>query len=287
MTVTGQRVIVAEAGIYDDLDEVAYHGDPVPAGSLSYSGAKKLLPPSTPARFAWERAHPPAPTSAMERGTAAHRLLLGTGPELCVVDAKDWRTRAAQEEAAEIRARGGVPLLPDQMQAAREMADALHANETARALFDSARGGKPEQSLFWPDPDFGIWRRCRFDWLPDLDGPMPIAADYKTIARSADDRSVQRAVTDFRYFMQAPWYSDGVAAITGLEIPFVFVFQETSPPYLVRVVQLSDAAMTAGRRWNAAACERFRDCTQAGVWPGHDDEVLTIDLPPWAARGDF
>ena len=46
------EVVVDEPGVYDGLDEAAYHADPVPGGSLSASGAKLLLPPSCPALYA-------------------------------------------------------------------------------------------------------------------------------------------------------------------------------------------------------------------------------------------
>jgi hypothetical protein len=35
------------------------------------------------------------------------------------------------------------------------------------------------------------------------------------------------------------------------------------------------------------ACERFRDCTESGIWPGYSDEpedIETIRLPPWVTR---
>ena len=63
--------VITEPGVYT-MDEADYHADPVPGGSLSCSGAKKLL--ACPARFAYDREHPPAPTPAMELGTAAHKL---------------------------------------------------------------------------------------------------------------------------------------------------------------------------------------------------------------------
>src|SRR5438270_12221695 len=100
---------VTAPGVYD-LPEYVYHADPVPGGSLSQSGAKKLLA-TCPARFRYERDHPPAPTDAMELGTAAHKLVLGIGPDLVEVEAKDWRTKAAQEAAEVARARGAVPVL--------------------------------------------------------------------------------------------------------------------------------------------------------------------------------
>jgi hypothetical protein len=287
MTATAEDILITAPGIYDDLDEDVYHRDPVPAGSLSFSGAKKLLPPSTPARFKYDLDHPPAPSQSMELGTAAHKLVLGSGPHLAVVDAENWRTSAARAEADEIRTAGGIPLLPGEYAQVKAMAAAIRAHPVASALFDPDRGGHAEQSLFWADEAAGIWRRARLDWMPDLDGPRPILADLKTTGKQADPRSIARAMTDYRYFMQSPWYADGVKAITGLDLPFVFCFLETNPPYLISVVQLDGEAVRAGRMWNAVACERYRDCTESGIWPGYGNEVHRIVLPAWVARGDF
>jgi hypothetical protein len=60
--------------------------------------------------------------------------------------------------------------------------------------------------------------------------------------------------------------------------------QEKTPPYLVAVYELDALAMEAGRARNRRAAEMFRDCTEAGVWPGYSSEVELISLPPWATR---
>ena len=121
MTAVAEAAILTEAGVYEIAEDV-YHADPVPGGSLSSSGARKLLPPSCPARFRHERDHPPASTPSMERGTAAHRLVLGTGAEIVQVDAADWRTKAAQDERDKARADGKVPLLAAECRKVQDMA---------------------------------------------------------------------------------------------------------------------------------------------------------------------
>ena len=117
-------MIVTEPGVYT-MDEADYHADPVPGGSLSCSGAKKLL--ASPARFAYDREHPPAPTRAMEMGSAvhAHELVLGTGAQIVVIDADNYRTKAAQEAAAAAREAGAVPLLTAEHDQVQAMAAAL------------------------------------------------------------------------------------------------------------------------------------------------------------------
>ena len=79
------------------MDEATYHGDPVPGGSLSSTGARKLLPPSCPALFRWQQDHP-VHKDVFDFGSAAHRLVLGAGPEIALLDYDNMRTKAAQEE---------------------------------------------------------------------------------------------------------------------------------------------------------------------------------------------
>ena len=272
--------VITEPGVYT-MDEADYHADPVPGGSLSASGARKLL--ASPARFAYDREHPPEPTPAMELGTAAHRLVLGTGPELAVIDAPDWRTRAAKEAAAAAREAGAVPLLTTEHEQVQMMAAALRNHPIAAALFDPERGD-PEQSLFWTDDRTGVWMRARLDWLPRHPPGRLIIGDYKT-AISASPDGFTRDVANFGYHQQAAFYCDGATALGLADNPaFLFVVQEKAAPYLVAVYELDVLAMEAGRARNRLAAEMYRDCTEAGIWPGYPAEIGLISLPPWATR---
>ena len=272
---------VTEPGVYDGMPEAEYHADPVPGGSLSASGAKLLLPPSCPARVRSDQLFPPPPKDTFEFGTAAHRLVLGAGPEIVIVDAPDWRTRAAKEARDAARFEGHVPLLPADAFIVESMAVAIRAHPLAGALLDPERG-KAEQSLFWQDDETGVWRRARLDFLRDR-----IIVDYKTCDR-ADRESIRKAVANYGYHIQDAQYRDGVRALGIDDDPaFLFVFQEKTPPYLVNVVQLDDDAVAAGRERMRLACEIFRDCTESGCWPGYSDitrDPDVISLPPWAAR---
>jgi hypothetical protein len=267
------RVAVIAPGVYE-LDEAIYHADPVPAalgGSLSCSGTKLLLPPSVPAKFDYYRRHPKPPTAAMEFGSAAHRLVLGTGPDLVRVGADSWRTNYAKAAAAEARARGAVPLLSDDYET---------------ALLSPERG-KPEQSIFWRDAEYEIWRRSRLDLFPDPSPGYAYISDYKTCA-SADPESISKAAWNYGYYRQDPFYRDGFTAICpGIDVRFLFIFQEKEPPFLVNVIQLSGDAVRAGREANRAAIEKFCHCTEAGIWPGYQDEasnkIGVIGLPRWAS----
>lgn len=268
---------ITEPGVYDIPNDV-YHADPVPAGSLSSSGARKLLPPSCPAKFKYERDHGQAPTDTFDFGHAAHGLALGDGPDLVKVDAGDWRTKAAQEQREAARAEGKVALLAADYAAVHAMADALRDHPIASRLFTN---GKPEQSLFWIDEDDDVWRRARLDWLPQGSGGRLIIPDYKS-TRSAAPDAISKHLADYSYHGQAAWYLDAVHAL-GLaeDAAFVFVFQEKAPPYLVTVAEPDPMALRIGREQNRRAIEVFAECQATDTWPGYSTDIELIGLPAW------
>ena len=272
---------VTEPGVYD-LPEFIYHADPVPGGSLSQSGAKKLLS-TCPARFRYEQDNPPGPTRAMELGTAAHKLVLGVGADLVEVEAKDWRSKDAKEAADAARARGAVPLLSEEMRTVEAMAEALSQHPIARALLNRD-AGTPEASLFWRDDETGVMLRSRFDFLPDRGvRDRLLVSDYKTCVSAHPDK-FQKSAYDFGYFQQAAWYLSGVRAL-GLadDAAFVFIAQEKAPPYLVSVFDVDFVALDYGHSRNREAIDLFAECVAANHWPGYADDVVTLRLPRWAA----
>lgn len=281
MTATTVHTEITGPGVYD-IPADAYHADPVPGGSLSSTGARRLLPPSCPAKFRYWLDHPPAPTDAMQLGTAAHRAVLGVGAELVEVRADTWRTKAAQQQRIEAAEAGAVALLTEQFEQAQAMATALRADKRAAALFDPGHG-IPEQALIWRDPESGIWRRALLDFLRhrETTGRL-VVVDYKTAAK-ADEESVRQAILRFGYHQQGAWYADGVRAL-GLadDVPVVLVVQETDPPYLVNAVQLDQPAMRIGGWLNRQAIDLYAECTRTGHWPGYGDDIRFSGLPYWA-----
>lgn len=274
--------LVDDPGMYADIPEADYHGD---RGSLSQSGAKKLLPPSCPAIFHYERENPPATKKHFDEGHAAHALVLGAGdpiveiPDELLSSAGATNTKAAKEFIAEARANGNTPLKSDSYRTVHAMADALRAHPLATTLFSA---GRPEVSAYWEDDETGVTRRCRFDWLPDsIPGRRLVVPDYKTTT-DANPNKFAKSAADYGYYMQAPWYLDALAALdVDYDAAFVFVAQSKTPPYLVSVVQLDHDALTLGHRLNRLALEIYADCESSGVWPGYGDDVHYVALPSW------
>ncbi|MFC4912550.1 PD-(D/E)XK nuclease-like domain-containing protein [Actinomadura gamaensis] len=275
---------ISRPGVYDLAAEV-YHADPVVGGSLSSSGARKLLA-TCPARFEYERTHPRPPTAALDLGTAAHQLVLGVGAELVEVKAADWRSKAAKEQREDAHAEGKVPLLSDDFVRVHEMAEALRANELASALLGGT--GRAEQTLIWQDGPTKVWRRALVDWLPASEpSGLMYLADYKT-AHSAHPDAISKAVATYGYHAQGAWYGDGAIELGLAErVVFFLVAQEKERPYLVTVVQLDQVAIDAGRHHNRRALELYAKCRATDTWPAYADGVALIGLPGWAENRFF
>ncbi|UBU09995.1 PD-(D/E)XK nuclease-like domain-containing protein [Nonomuraea gerenzanensis] len=272
------------AGVHD-IPHDAYISDPVSGGSLSSTGARKLLQPGGPAKFRWEKDHPEPPRKTFDLGHAAHQLVLGAGPELELIPADEWRTKEIKAQVARARERGAVPLRPADWQMVHGMADAIRRHPVASRLFEPG-AGQAEQSLIWQDSESGVWRRARPDWLrPGTD--RLICCDYKTTISAADD-AIAKTVANLGYHQQDAWYVDGLQALGLDDQPaFLFVLQEKAPPYLIRIVQLDPDAEWAGRRLNRRAIDIYAACTATGIWPGYDPEIGLISLPRWASIATF
>lgn len=274
-------VVVTTPGVYD-MPADTYHADPIPrpGRSLSSSGARRLMA-TCPARYIYEADHPKPSTKAMELGTAAHKEILGVGPELHRMGFDDYRSGAAKAERDEAYERGAVPLKPAEYDQVQEMAAALRENELATALLGGT--GRAEQALFWRDGPTRVWRRALLDWLSPKgpDGRIYLA-DYKT-AESAHPDAISKSLVNFGYHQQGAWYVDAVRAL-GLadDVPFLLVVQEKTAPYLVSVVQLTEVAMEAGRHENRKALQLFARCMKSGVWPPYVEGVAQVGLPGWA-----
>lgn len=276
---------VTEPGTYDDMPLDVYHADPVPAGSLSSTGARKLLAPSCPAKFRYEQIHGQGPKDEYDFGTAVHTFTLGTGPRIVAIDARSWQTVAAREQRAAERADGNIPLLAKDYERAREVARAVRNNPSAAALLRPDRGIF-ERSLFWRDPETGVWRRGRPDCLTASAEGRCLIVDVKS-TESAAPEDFARSVHRFGYHQQGATYIDGVIALGIDPNPeFLMIAVEKQPPYLCEVYALEPFALSLGRARNRRALEVFKRCTETGNWPGYTDDITYLALPGWAERAD-
>ncbi|MGY4902523.1 PD-(D/E)XK nuclease-like domain-containing protein [Streptomyces sp. 900116325] len=284
MTSTIEPVATApELGIHPDLSNADYHADKT---SLSSSGARKLLPPSTPAAFRYEQDHPQPATKTFDYGNAAHKLVLGNGPELALIEHDTWTTKAAKAKVTEARERGAIPLKQHEMDMVTAMAAAIQKHPLAAALLDPAYGA-PEQSGFWLDGPTGIRRRVRFDWLPSAQSGRLVIPDYKTAA-DASNRVMQKEIEKYGYNQQADWYEEAARALGlgGDDAELLLIVQEKKAPYLINVIGIEFGSRIIGGAKNRTAINTFAECTATGIWPGYGDEPNYLALPGYAENRD-
>ncbi|MET8826028.1 PD-(D/E)XK nuclease-like domain-containing protein [Streptomyces sp. NPDC004610] len=254
--------------------------------ALSSSGARKLLPPSSPAHFRHEQDHPQPPKKVFDLGNAAHQLVLGQGATLRKIDHEVWNTTTAKTAVADAREAGEIPLKPAEYRQVHDMADALRRHPIASLLFDPAHG-TPERSLFWRDDRTGVMRRARLDWLPAPRAGRLIIPDYKT-CRSAAPDALEKAIEEYGYHQQDDTYRSACKAlgIADETAAFVFVCQEKTAPYVITVIEVDAIARRIGAARNRCALETFARCTETGYWPGYSDDVVPVSLPGWAETRD-
>lgn len=262
---------MTDPGFYDHIPEAEYHAD---RSSLSVSGAKTIL--RSPALFRWQQDHP-VHKDVFDFGSAAHQLVLGVGPGIAVIPPTS-RAKADQEahKAAKgaARAEGKIPLTADDHARVVAMADRLSEHTLAMRLLSD---GRPEVSAYALDEATGVMRRCRFDWLGST-----VLTDYKS-CQSADPRDLAGrygAVSKWGYDKQAAWYTDLARDLGHPAAAFAFIFQEKTEPYQVTVAYVDDADLEDARAANRVALERFRDCTESGIWPGYvpSDSAVRLSL---------
>lgn len=271
---------VTGPGVYQ-LTAEQYHARP----ELSSTGARKLLPPSCPALFAYDREHGEPTKRVWEIGSAAHKLILGVGPKLVLVDKARWDTNEVKAKLADIRAAGNIPLKLADYEQIRAMAKALGEHPFAGQLFKPGTG-EPEQALIWQDKETGVPCRALLDWLPySVSGGRLVVPDYKSAA-SAEPGKFARAMADHGYHVQLAWYLAGVRAL-GLgdeRAAGLLVAQEKTPPYLVTVVQPDPTAMRMGEIRMREALRLYAECSASGRWHGYADDVVLAELPPWETK---
>jgi hypothetical protein len=278
----GERI--AAPGCYAGIPIDFYHGTPTVGPSISSSGLRTIWAKS-PAHY-WCRSAlnpdrvPDEPNDAFDLGSAAHHWLLGEdrfSESFVLSPYDDFRSKEARAWRDAVRDAGRTVLTAKQMSQIRGMRDGLMRNPLVREA--GILDGLVERSLFWTDPDTGVWLRSRPDVIPTASG---LFVDLKTTSVVRDD--IAKTIGAYGYAMQAALLRIGCRA---LKIPFEqfsFVFVEKDPPHCARVVVLKDHELDRGEKCIRAALRIFVDCLASGVWPGpggDQDDAEWIESPTW------
>jgi len=279
---------IASPGIFADISANDYHADPCPTPSFTQSIAKLLLDHS--ALHAWH-AHPrlnpafePDDPTKFDIANAAHTYLLGRGRDLVIVEAEDWRTKIAQETRKAAIAQGKQAVLGGQAERAAKMAAAAHKQLKAAGFADAFEFGDAEAVIAWREGD--VWFRSMIDWL---DPDRRIVWDLKTTRASAAPHALPSKMADDGWCIQAAMHERGLAVLDPKNAgrrKHRFVCQECEEPYALTITEISEAAMTMGRKQLDYAVELWSRCMAVGTnveaWPGYPFEIQRPDYPGWA-----
>lgn len=264
-----------------------YIRDPAPAPSLSPSVAHLLVTRS--ARHAWH-AHPklnaawePEATTESDVGSIAHALFLEhDASRVVIVEADDWRTKAAKEARDTARAEGKLPILAAKYEAVEAMVAEVKRAVADSELADVFRDGQAEQTMLWQEDR--VWCRTRPDWQS---ADRRVLVDYKTTGGNAEPDAWARAqLLGMGYDMQAAFGVRAVSVLAQVHEPaFVFVVQETEPPYAVSFVSLTPEWIVWAEHKRRAAVAQWAHCLTTDWWPGYPSKIAYAEPPAWAMAG--
>jgi hypothetical protein len=277
--------MITEPGIYTDIPADDYHRDPCPEPSLSSSIAKVLIGKSPWHAF---HQHPrlageydDKPSREKEIGTAVHKLLLGRGAEIAILDYLDYRKDAAQEARRKASEAGQSPILRADAQTAQEMCaaarDQLLGYPELLPLVDGI--GTSEAVIAWQDIG-DVWCRGMVDWLHPSE---PIRADIKTTTASAHPSALSSRLFSNGADVQERFYHRGLGALGRPTKRSFYICLEQDPPHGLSVAELDPQAEEIGDEKSRLALEIWGRCIKSGVWPGYEQAIAVAQCPPWYA----
>lgn len=276
-------------GIYSDISQRDYRR----GSGISKSVLDKIRKSPAHAKAYLEGASE-ASTPAQVLGSAFHTLVLEPHKfdrEYIVSRTFDRRTKQGKEDAArfELENVGRVVIDEDDHENLLAMQRAVMADDCARNLLQM-QGARAEHSMYWTDPETGQQLRSR----PDLWGPQDaVIVDVKT-TEDASEEGFARSIADYRYHVQAAYYSDIAERLTGRKHVFAFLAVEKKAPFNVSVYTLKELAIEQGRREYYQDLWTLMMCEMHNRWPGYTGVVtqrevvqsraLPIDLPAYYYR---
>ena len=270
-------------GCFNICDDDYHNGSFSDVPLLSRSIIKELL--KCPAK-AFE-AHPklnqgwePEEKAAFDLGGAAHDLLLRGLDNVFVIDADSWRSKEAREARDVARAVGKYPLLTDKYKEVKDMVVAAEKalySQPELKITNLLAEGDSELTYVWEQDE--AWMCSRLDWI-SKDRRQII--DYKTVGRSAYPEDFKGSIVDHGYDIQSVLYRQAVSAVDGVKAKFVFMVQETAPPYLCTFIDLDMMFCDMAEQKIEKGIRVWNQCLKGGVWPGYSDKIYTVEPQPWS-----
>jgi len=280
---------IDKPGIYKDFPVADYFADPCPAPSLTQSLAKILLDQSPLHAFqACPRLNVPTVEEdegekydkAKAIGNAAHAMMLDRGKHIAIGEFDSWRKKEAQAFKDEAYATGKEPILRKHFDTAAAMVDAA-LNQLSQIHGCGGAFTNGDAEVVIANCEAGIWLRSMLDWItPDLREVW----DYKTSGMSASPYDTGRMMANAGWHIQAAMHErilDRLDPKGAGRRKFYYVAQENEPPYALTVNEISESALTIGRKQIAYAFTSWAICLSRNVWPAYPQRIIRPELPAY------
>lgn len=232
----------------------------------------------TPMHFLYEQTHPKEDTPSLAFGRATHKAILEPetfSDEFVVAPKVDRRTKDGKETWNKfVEDNAGKEVITEEDFETLQDMKAVIDNDVHASTF---LNGIHEQSFFWTDSATGEKCKVRPDCITEVDGKKYLV-DYKTTDSCADG-AFERSVRKYGYKFQSGMYREGYFQNTFEDVGFVFVAQEKTAPYAVRVYICSDEFLNEGYTQFREAIGIYHECkTTNHYWgyEGPDNEISEL-----------
>jgi hypothetical protein len=225
---------VKHSGIVQNLDIRIYHA---PYSQLPALGSSQLKhAKNTMAKFkaaVIDNRIERTEKTAFDIGSAANDVILEQktdrfvcGPDVSSKAVKEWKAFAE-----DVRARGKIPLTPDEYKQVLEMFEGFFQHPNAHKIVSNSL---VEQSIFWTDKESGLWLKARPDGIYEDETGVYIW-DYKTV-RSLEGFEFQKSIVNYGYHISAAHYVSGYETATNKKVAgYFYICQEKEAPCDFRI----------------------------------------------------
>lgn len=278
--------------------EEQYHADPCAVISLNQSIAHEMVA-ECPLK-GWQ-AHPrlgkqqlieagfevDKDVKATLAGKVIHRLILGEGATIDLLDFPDFRTNRAKDARDESKAAGRLPVLRHHMDDFAIAADILREK---CAVLGYVFDGESEIAIEWNEDGARGPVRCR-GRMDHLRRAARQVLDVKKIV-SAHPTTISRHIYDYGYDIQWAAYTSGVSKLLGCtadDIDYILLFMEIEPPFVVTPVdmRMCGSFREIGRmRWDRAVM-LWEQCLHSNRWPEYAGAAIGVEPMPYVMNQEI
>lgn len=214
---------------------------------------------------------------AADIGTYAHAMLLeGEHAGLEVIQADDWRTKAAREARDIARADGRLPILAKHLGAVERMVERAKGYIEETELAGIFKGATVESTYTWTEA--GVDCKIRPDLLS---ADRRIILSYKTTRSTANPRVWSRAQLP-QCEIGMPLYERGIRSNTGTDqTRVVHLVQSQLAPYACSLVALDPARQDCAERALDEALSIWRRCLEEKRFPAYPTAIYYAEASAW------